>query len=205
MWRYSLGWPFCLISYISNVCLDLLSVADWFGSVRVGLRWWLPIQLLLWQVVWPPLITLGQGWEHWHQPVITLGQGNTHLNQPLITWGQGWEHTLKSTSGYMGPRLGTLKSACDYTIKDVWIIPSSGIWNYTLHVEHILRIMMNYGQHQWGIPSLFSIGKHYQWNTIPIFGLLKTFSLPLCFPYIIFYCYLFSLLICVREDNDSSL
>ena len=169
MWRNSLGWPSCLISYNSNVCLDLLSAADWFRSVRVGLRWWLSIQLLLWQVVWPPLITLDQCWEHWNQPVITFGQGNTHFNQPLITWEQGWEQTLKLISGCMGPRLGTLKSAYDYTIRGVWIIPSFWIWNYMLHVLHV---MMNYGQHQWVIPPPFSIGKHYQWNTIPIFGLL---------------------------------
>ena len=79
--------------------------------------------------------------------------------------------TLKSTCDHicMRPRLGTLKSACDYTIRGVWIIPSFWIGNYMLHVLHF---MMNYGQHQWVIPPPFSIGKHYQWNTIPIFGLL---------------------------------
>ena len=41
----------------------------------------------------------------------------------------------------------------------------------------------------------FAGGKHYQKITIPIFRLiLQNFAIPGCFPYILFYCYLFSLL-----------
>ena len=40
---------------------------------------------------------------------------------------------------------------------DVWIIPSIRIWGYLLHVEHISCVITNCGQHQWAIPSLFSI------------------------------------------------
>ena len=39
----------------------------------------------------------------------------------------------------------------------VWIIPSFRIWGYVLYVEHILCVITNCGQHQWAIPSLFSI------------------------------------------------
>ena len=39
----------------------------------------------------------------------------------------------------------------------VWIIPSSRIWGYVLHVEHISCVIPNCGQHQWDSPSLFSI------------------------------------------------
>ena len=39
----------------------------------------------------------------------------------------------------------------------VWIIPSFRIWGYVLHVEHISCVITNCGQHQWVIPSLFSI------------------------------------------------
>ena len=37
------------------------------------------------------------------------------------------------------------------TTKDVWLIPSLGIWDYVLHVEHVSRIITNCGQHQWVI------------------------------------------------------
>ena len=43
------------------------------------------------------------------------------------------------------------------TTVDVWMIPSFRIWDYTLHVEHISCVIMNCGQHQWAIPSLFLI------------------------------------------------
>ena len=39
----------------------------------------------------------------------------------------------------------------------VWIIPSFRIWGYVLYVEHILCVITNCGQHQWAIPSHFSI------------------------------------------------
>ena len=40
---------------------------------------------------------------------------------------------------------------------DVLIMPSFRIWGYVLHVEHISCVIMNCGQLQWTIPSLFSI------------------------------------------------
>ena len=43
------------------------------------------------------------------------------------------------------------------TTGDVWIIPSFRIWGYVLHVEHISCVITNCGQHQWTIPSLYSI------------------------------------------------
>ena len=43
------------------------------------------------------------------------------------------------------------------TTGGVWIIPSFGIWSYVLHGEHISFVITNCGQHQWVIPSLFSI------------------------------------------------
>ena len=39
----------------------------------------------------------------------------------------------------------------------VWIIPSFWIWGNVLHVEHIWCVITNRGQHQWAIPSLFSM------------------------------------------------
>ena len=41
--------------------------------------------------------------------------------------------------------------------RGVWITPSIWIWVYVLYVEHISCVIMNCGQHQWAIPSLFSI------------------------------------------------
>ena len=91
------------------------------------------------------------------------------------------------------------------TTRDVWIIPSFRIWGYVLYVEHISCVIINCGQHQWVIPSPRSIdlygnlghaeGKHYLKITISIFiVILKNFALLGCFPYILFYRYLFSLL-----------
>ena len=40
----------------------------------------------------------------------------------------------------------------------------------------------------------FAGGKHYQKITIPIFRLLQNFAIPGCFPYILFYRYILSLL-----------
>ena len=43
------------------------------------------------------------------------------------------------------------------TTGGVWIIPSFRIRGYVLYVEHIHCVIANCGQHQWAIPSLFSI------------------------------------------------
>ena len=43
------------------------------------------------------------------------------------------------------------------TIAGFWIIPSFRILGNVLHTEHISCVIMNCGQYQWAIPSLFSI------------------------------------------------
>ena len=43
------------------------------------------------------------------------------------------------------------------TTGDVCIIPSFRIRGYVLYVEHSSCVITNCGQHQWAIPSLFSI------------------------------------------------
>ena len=43
------------------------------------------------------------------------------------------------------------------TTRDVWLIPSFRIWDYVLHVEHVSCAITNCGQHQWILPSPFSI------------------------------------------------
>ena len=43
------------------------------------------------------------------------------------------------------------------TTGGVWIILSFGIWGYVLYVEQISCVITNCDQHQWAIPSLFSI------------------------------------------------
>ena len=43
------------------------------------------------------------------------------------------------------------------TTGEGWIIPSFRIWCYVLRVEHVTCAITNCGQHQWAIPSLFSI------------------------------------------------
>ena len=107
------------------------------------------------------------------------------------------------------------------TTRGVWIIPSFQIWVYVLHVEHISCVIMKCGQHQWAIPSLFSIvlealleknitrkllslswKKHYQKITIAIFSfVLQNCTIPGYFPYIPFYRYIFSSLF--RLDQTS--
>ena len=80
-----------------------------------------------------------------------------------------------------------------------YVIPSFQIWDYVLHVEHISCVITNCCQHQWVIPpplnssSDFARGKHYKKIIIPIFRLvLQNFAIPGCFPYILFYLYLFT-------------
>ena len=59
------------------------------------------------------------------------------------------------------------------------MIPSFRISGYLLHVEYISCVIANCGQHQWTIPSLFSIAlawcltgrKHYQEITIMLLSL----------------------------------
>ena len=43
------------------------------------------------------------------------------------------------------------------TTGGVFVSPSFRIWGYVLYVEHISCVITNCGQHQWAIPSLFSI------------------------------------------------
>ena len=45
---------------------------------------------------------------------------------------------------------------------DVWINPSFRIWGYVLHVEHILCVITNYGQHDGAIP--FFLDSSLQWR-----------------------------------------
>ena len=85
------------------------------------------------------------------------------------------------------------------TTGDVWIIPSFS--NLELCAA---RCMCHHELWPTSVSHPFSSlnsslgfagGKHYQKNTIPIFRLiLQNFAFPGCFPYILFYCYLFSLL-----------
>ena len=86
------------------------------------------------------------------------------------------------------------------TTGSVYIIPSFGIGDYMLHVEHISCIITNCGQHQWFISLTLSVAlsalreeKYYHKIIIPIFRLvLQHFALSGCFLYILFYCYIFS-------------
>ena len=68
---------------------------------------------------------------------------------------QGWRSIswVVATFNHVGGSFNLLMAATG----DVWIIPSFRIWGYVLHVEHILCVITNCGQHQWAIPSLFSI------------------------------------------------
>ena len=82
-----------------------------------------------------------------------------------------------------------------------WIIPSSRIWDYVLHVEQISCAITNWptsvSQPFSSLNSSlgFAGGKHHQKIIIPIFRLIfQNFAIPGCFPHIIFYCYIFSLL-----------
>ena len=84
---------------------------------------------------------------------------------------------------------------------DVWIIPSFRIWGYVLHVEHISchhELWPTSVSHPFSFlnSSLgFAGEKHFQKIIIPIFRLvLQNFAIPGYFPYILFCCYLFSLL-----------
>ena len=67
------------------------------------------------------------------------------------------------------------------------------IWDYVLHVEHISYVITNCGQHHQVIPSLFSIAL---WALLEenITRKWLSLSVSLDFPYILFYCYLSSLL-----------
>ena len=77
------------------------------------------------------------------------------------------------------------KSACGGQVRRVrhfvqpWPPPgmselSFWIWDYVLHVEHISCVIMNCGQHQWTIPSLFGVWSY--WSHTNCYG--KTWRLP---------------------------
>ena len=68
---------------------------------------------------------------------------------------QGWRSIswVVATFNHVGGSFDLFMAATG----DVWIIPSFRIWGYVLHVEHISCVITNCGQHQWAIPSLFSI------------------------------------------------
>ena len=68
---------------------------------------------------------------------------------------QGWRSIswLAATFNRVGGSFNLLMAATG----DVWIIPSFRIWAYGLHVMRISCVITNCGQHQWAIPSLFSI------------------------------------------------
>ena len=68
---------------------------------------------------------------------------------PCLEDEQAWDNSCSSG-------LGSFNLLMAIT-GDVWIIPSFRIWGYVLHVDHISFVIANCGQHQWAIPSLFSI------------------------------------------------
>ena len=124
---------------------------------------------------------------------------NQSINHTCILWvGVGGFSKVVATFNHVGGSFNLFM----VTTGDVWIIPSFRIWDYVLHVEHISFVITNCGQHQWVIPSPLSIAlsalleqKHDQKITIPIFRLvLQNFAIPSCFPCILFYRYLSSLL-----------
>ena len=102
----------------------------------------------------------------------------------------GWSIFLRCwlpTTMWVGPLMFS-SSTTNY----VWIITSLHVLDYLLSMEHISCVIANCGQHQW--VSLAG-GKHDQKITVLIIiFFLQKFGLPGCFPYILFYCYLFSLL-----------
>ena len=93
---------------------------------------------------------------------------------PAMAWGQSWRDThISRVCHSLGPKVdgvgGFSKVVATFnhvdgsfnifmvTTRGVWIIPSFLIWGYVLYVEHISYVITNCGQHQWAIPSLFSI------------------------------------------------
>ena len=87
------------------------------------------------------------------------------------------------------------------TTSDVWIIPSFRIWGYVLHVEHVSCVITNWPISVSHTFSSLNISLGLTGGNI-IMKLLslsldlffKIFPLPGCFPYFIFYRYLFHLL-----------
>ena len=82
------------------------------------------------------------------------------------------------------------------TTRDVWIVRSClRICGYVLHVKHISCDITNCGQHQWIIPSPFSIALYALLDenitrkiTIPTFRLvLQNFAVSGCFSFILCY------------------
>ena len=68
-------------------------------------------------------------------------------------WWFGGFSKVVATFNHVGGSFNLFKA----TTGGVWIIPSFRVWIYVLHVEHITCVITNFGQHQWDIPSLFSI------------------------------------------------
>ena len=93
--------------------------------------------------------------------IVTCKLGNiyfelicVHQNLVCELWvGVGGFSKVVATFNHVGGSFNPFM----VTTGDVWIIPSFRIWGYMLHVERVSCVIRNCGQHQWAIPSLFSI------------------------------------------------
>ena len=117
---------------------------------------------------------------------------------PLNSVGGGWGFSrMVATFSHVGGSFDIFMA----TTGGVLIIPSFRIWGYLLHVEYISCVITNCGQHQWTIPSLFSIaledlleetlpGNYYH-VTFLIVTFLIFFSMAIFSPYffrLVCYC-----------------
>ena len=115
----------------------------------------------------------------------------------LSRWGLWGFSKVVATFNHVGGSFNLFMA----TTGDVLIIPPFRILGYVLNVEHISCVITNCGQHQWAIPSLFSIAlyvlleENIPENYHPCLRVvLQKFAIQGYFPYIIFYCYILSLL-----------
>ena len=116
----------------------------------------------------------------------------------IMMWvGVGFFSKVVATFNHVGGSLNLFMA----TTGDVWIIPSfsnlgicAACWARFMCYHRLCPTTVSHPFSSLNSSLGFAGGKHYQKITIPIFRLvLQNFAIPGCFPYILFYRYLFSL------------
>ena len=113
-------------------------------------------------------------------PIYFRGKKSLVLILTSKVGGVGGFSKVVATFNHVGGPLNLFMA----TTGGVWIIQSFRIWGYVLHVEDVSRVITNCDQHQWAIPSLFSIAlKALPGETLPenCYPYLQTCSSKCCY------------------------
>ena len=160
-----------------------------FGQSLLS-QYWVVMKIWIHFVCWNPPVGSGT-------PAFRLGSRIDPHRHRGLTGALGWRFIFLGGS-HLHPVILSVATG------DVWITSSFRIWGYVLHVEHMSCVITNYGEHQWDIPSLFSIDFRPCWKktSICIFSVVFQ-NLLFQATFLIFFAVLFSpyILLSVHCNN----